>query len=118
MCFRIDMFPFTFNNKCFYHIYHITINEVGSFIKEYLIQLKKLNKNISKIELLFQIFQMVSGTHYIISPRWCYSTQDYYGYSKKHYGNIDNEDIIPDWFFLPLSDECKRYREFTNNICS
>ena len=54
---------------------------------------KNFNKNISNIELLFQIFQMVFGTHYITSPRWCYPTQDYIEYTNKHYHNIDDEKI-------------------------
>ena len=38
----------------------------------------------------------------------------------KHYHNNDDdaEKIIPTLFYLPYCDECEKYREFTNSICS
>ena len=51
------------------------------------------------------------GSHYVSSPRFCFSTKDYIEYINKHYhNNDDDEKIIPDWFYLPFSDECKKYR--------
>ena len=40
------------------------------------------------------------GSHYVTSPRWCYSTEDYIEYTNKQYHNIDggDEKIFPDWF--------------------
>ena len=34
--------------------------------------------------------------------------------------NNDDEKIIPDWFYLnsPYCDECKKYIEFVNGVCS
>ena len=60
------------------------------------------------------------GSHYVTSPRMCFSTEDYNELMNKHYHNNDDDDekIIPTWFYLPYCDECEKYREFTNSICS
>ena len=60
------------------------------------------------------------GSHFVSSPGWCVSTEDYNEYIKKHCHNIDDDDekIIPDWFYLRFCDECEKYIEFTNNKCS
>ena len=51
------------------------------------------------------------------SPRYCYSTEDN-NEKQNDYTNITEEKKIPDWFHLPYCDECEKYREFVNNICS
>ena len=51
------------------------------------------------------------GSHYVISARFCFSTEDYNEYIKKHYhNNDDDENIIPEWFHLTYCDVCKTYR--------
>ena len=50
------------------------------------------------------------------APRWCYSTQDYNERQNDRLIAIE-EKIIPEWFYLPYCDDCKDYREFTNNVC-
>ena len=44
---------------------------------------------------------MGSGGHYVSSPGWCFSTENYNEYLNKHYHNIEDDvvKIIPDWFF-------------------
>ena len=49
--------------------------------------------------------------------RWCYSTQEYNERQNDQPITIE-ENIIPEWFCLPYFDDCKEYREFTNNVCS
>ena len=64
--------------------------------------------------------QMGFGSLYVCSPRMCFSTEDYNEWMNKHYHNNDDDDekTISTWFYLPYGDECEKYREFTNNICS
>ena len=36
-----------------------------------------------------------------------------------HKSDDDNSDkMIPKWFFLPYCDECEKYRDFVDDICS
>ena len=60
------------------------------------------------------------GSYYVTSPRICFSTEEYNEWMNEHNNknNDDDEEIIPDWFYLPFCDECERYREFINKICS
>ena len=64
------------------------------------------------------------GSHYVNSPGFCFSTEDYNEWMNKHYPNNNNNDddekIIPDWFYLnlPYCDECKKYIEFVDGVCS
>ena len=63
------------------------------------------------------------GSHYVSSPGFCFSTEDYNEWMNKHYPNNNNDDdekIIPDWFFLNLSycDECEKYIDFVDDVCS
>ena len=63
------------------------------------------------------------GSHYVSSPRFCFSTEDYNDWMNDHYPNTDDDDdekIIPKWFYLnlPYSDECEKYIEFADNKCS
>ena len=60
------------------------------------------------------------GSHYVTPPGWCFSTEDYNEWMKRHYHNTDDDDekIIPKWFYLPYCDDCEEYRKFTNNKCS
>ena len=58
------------------------------------------------------------------SPRYCFSSEDYKeatrdSYSSKYDDNIE-EKLIPDWFYLnlPYFDECKKYIEFVDGVCS
>ena len=58
------------------------------------------------------------------SPRYCFSSEEYKeairdSYSSK-YNDIIEETIIPDWFYLnlPYCDECKKYIEFVDGVCS
>ena len=58
------------------------------------------------------------------SPRYCFSSEEYKeatrdSYSGK-YNDIIEEKLIPDWFYLnvPYCDECKKYIEFVDGICS
>ena len=64
--------------------------------------------------------ELVFVSHYVISPRWCYSTEDYNEHTDIFYHNIDDDDekLTPDWLYLPYCDESKEYIEFTNNKCS
>ena len=62
------------------------------------------------------------GSHYVNSPGYCFSTEYYNEWINKHDHNTDDEEndekIFPKWFYLLFCDECKKYREFTNIICS
>ena len=61
------------------------------------------------------------GSHYVSSPGFCFSIEDYNEWMNKHYpNNDDDEKIIPDWFYLNLlyCDECEKYIEFVDNKCS
>ena len=63
------------------------------------------------------------GDHFISSPRYCFSTQDYNEWMNNHYPNTDKSDderIIPKWFCLnlPYCDECGKYIEFVDGVCS
>ena len=63
------------------------------------------------------------GSHYVSSPRYCFSTEDYNEWMNDHYSNTDDGDdekIIPKWFYLNLSycDDCEKYIEFVDNKCS
>ena len=60
------------------------------------------------------------GSHYVSSPGLCFSTEDYNKWMNKHYHNNDDDDgkKNPTWLYLPYCDECEKYRECTNNICS
>ena len=62
------------------------------------------------------------GSHHVSSPGFCFSTEDYNEWVNKHYPNNNNDDekIIPDWFYLnlPYCDECKKYIEFVDGVCS
>ena len=64
------------------------------------------------------------GSHYVSSPGFCFSTEDYNEWMNKHYPNNnindDDEKIIPDWFYLnlPYCDECEKYIEFVDSVCS
>ena len=58
------------------------------------------------------------------SPRYCFSSEEYKeatrdSYSSK-YNDIIEEKLTPDWFYLnlPYCDECKKYIEFVDGICS
>ena len=54
------------------------------------------------------------------SPRYCFSTEDYRDAMHDFYSsnNIIEEEITPDWFYLPYCDEGEKYREFIDNKCS
>ena len=56
-------------------------------------------------------------SHYVSSPGFCFSTEDYNEWVNKHYPNSDDEKIIPKWFYLilPYCDECEKYIEFVDN---
>ena len=62
--------------------------------------------------------------HYVSSPGFCFSTEDYNEWMNKHYPNNNNNDddekIIPDWFYLNLPDcvDCEKYIEFVDDVCS
>ena len=62
------------------------------------------------------------GSHYVSSPGFCFSTEDYNDWMNDHYPNTDDDDekIIPKWFYLnlPYCDECEKYIEFVDNKCS
>ena len=62
------------------------------------------------------------GSHYVCSPGFFFSTEDYNDWMNDHYPNTDDDDekIIPKWFYLnlPYCDECEKYIEFVNNKCS
>ena len=67
------------------------------------------------------------SSHYDSSPRFCLSTEDYreqcelrdyYNERRNYCSNIIEEKLIPDWFYLPYCDECEKYIEFVDNICS
>ena len=43
------------------------------------------------------------GDHCIISPRYCFSTQDYNEWMNKQYPNSDDDEkLIHKWFYLNL----------------
>ena len=53
------------------------------------------------------------GSHYVTSPRFCFSTEEYNEWMNEHYHKIDDDNddkIIPKWFYLPYCDECEKYR--------
>ena len=55
------------------------------------------------------------GSHYVSSPRYCFSTQDYNEWMDKHYPNIDDgEKKLPKRF----CDKCQKHREFVNDECA
>ena len=62
------------------------------------------------------------GNNCTISPRYCFSTQDYNEWLNDHYHNTDDDDekIIPKWYYLHLlfCDEFKKYIVFVDNKCS
>ena len=64
------------------------------------------------------------GSHYVSSPGFCFSTEDYNEWMNKHYPNNNNNDddekIFPDWFYLnlPACVECEKYIEFVDSVCS
>ena len=64
------------------------------------------------------------GSHYVSSPGFCFSTEDYNEWMNKHYPNNNNDDddekIIPNWFYLnlPDCDECEKHIEFVDDVCS
>ena len=60
------------------------------------------------------------GSHYVSSPGFCFSTEDFNEWMNKHYPSSDDDDekIFPDWFYLPYCDECEKYREFVDGVCS
>ena len=63
------------------------------------------------------------GSHHVNSPGFCFSTEDYNEWVNKHYPNNNNDDdekIIPDWFYLnlPYCEECEKYIEFVDGVCS
>ena len=70
----------------------------------------------------YSYFEIGFGSHYVSSPGWCFSTEDYIECINKHYHNIDDDDddekILPNWFYLPYCVECENYLEFTDNNCS
>ena len=62
------------------------------------------------------------GSYYVTSPGFCFSTEDYNEWRDKHYPKNDDDydKIIPKWFYLnlPYCDECEKYIEFVDNVCS
>ena len=64
------------------------------------------------------------GSYYKPYPSFCFSTEDYSKWMNKQYQNTDDDDddddekLIPKRFYLPYCDECEKYREFVNNLCS
>ena len=50
------------------------------------------------------------GSHYVSSPGFCFSTEDYNKWMTKHYPSSDDDDekIIPDWFYLLYCDEYEK----------
>ena len=46
--------------------------------------------------------------------------QDYYKNTRSYCTNVIEEKLIPDWFYLnlPYCDECKKYIEFVDGVCS
>ena len=64
------------------------------------------------------------GSHYVSSPGFCFSTEDYNEWMNEHYPNNNNDDgdekMIPDWFYLnlPYCHECENYIEFVDNRSS
>ena len=44
-------------------------------------------------------------------PRWCYSAEEINGRQNDQPITI-REKVIPHWFYLPISDVCREYREF------
>ena len=40
------------------------------------------------------------GSHFLSSPRFCFSNEDYNEWMNKHYPKSDDDEkIIPKWFF-------------------
>ena len=63
------------------------------------------------------------GSHYVSSPGFCFSTEDYNDWMNEHYPNTDDDDdekIIPTWFYVNFSycDDCEKYIEFVDSKCS
>ena len=62
------------------------------------------------------------GSHYVSSPGFCFSTEDFIEWMNKHYRKSDDDDekIIPEWFCLnlPYCDECENYMEYVDNKSS
>ena len=62
------------------------------------------------------------GSHYVSSPGFCFSTEDYNEWMNEYYPNSvdDDERMIPDWFYLnlPYCEKCETYIEFVDNKCS
>ena len=60
------------------------------------------------------------GRYYVTSPRMCFSTEDYNGWMNERYQKNDDDDqkTNPTWIYLPYCEECEKYRESSNNICS
>ena len=58
------------------------------------------------------------------SPRYCFSSEDYKEATRdsysSNYNDIIEEKLIQDWFYLnlPYCDECEKYIEFVDGICS
>ena len=58
------------------------------------------------------------------SPRYCFSKEEYKEAIRESYSSkcndIIEETLIPDWFYLnlPYCDECKKYIEFVDGVCS
>ena len=64
---------------------------------------------------------MAFGSHYLTSHGQCCSTQEYNDNTNNYYLNIFDDDYEKYFlfgFFLPYCDECNKYMEFTNNVCS
>ena len=66
------------------------------------------------------------GSHYVTSPRFCFSTedsreqcelQDFYKKMRSYCTNAIEEKLIPDWFYLylPYCDECEKNIEFVDD---
>ena len=51
------------------------------------------------------------------SPRFCYSKDDY-NKKRNDHSNIIEEKLNPGWFSSTYCDQCEKYIEFVNNICS
>ena len=64
------------------------------------------------------------GSHYVSSPGFRFSTEDYNEWVNKHYPNNNNNDddekIIPVWFYSNslYCDDCEKYIEFVDGVCS
>ena len=45
------------------------------------------------------------SSHYVTSPRFCFSTEEYNEWMNEHYHKIDDDNddkIIPKWFLFTL----------------